>query len=183
MEREVHDILGPLGVKESRSRLITENLREVEEDLRRGSSSSVEAKKTLRQRLKVCGRGAEEEGAQQESNDMGLAAFLLKFGEGMGTFESRCEYECSGVRVVTRYLRRCRGRAHFQALDIGSHHWSLLLHRRPRPTRPLHGQHHRPDRPDHLRLRHRRRALRLWRRQDLLHVSHMGEGHVRYPAS
>jgi hypothetical protein len=107
MEREVHDILGPLGVKESRSRLITENLREVEEDLRRGSSSSVEARTTLRQRLnklnrlKVCGRGAEEEGAQQESNDMGLAAFLLKFGEGMGKcqFESESESECGCVRV------------------------------------------------------------------------------------
>jgi VIT1/CCC1 family predicted Fe2+/Mn2+ transporter len=52
MEREVHAILGPLGVKEALSRLVAEDL--------------VEA-------------------GESEKNDpnVGLTAFLLKFGEGM----------------------------------------------------------------------------------------------------
>lgn len=65
MEREVHAILGPLGVKETLSRLVAEDLREVEDD----ACLAIES--------------AEANGSKQEDPNVGLTAFLLKFGEGM----------------------------------------------------------------------------------------------------
>lgn len=65
MEREVHAILGPLGVKETLSRLVAEDLREVEDD----ACLAIES--------------AEANGSKTEDPNVGLTAFLLKFGEGM----------------------------------------------------------------------------------------------------
>lgn len=64
MEREVHAILGPLGIKETLSRLVAEDLREVEDD----ACLAIEA--------------SEATGKYEDPN-IGLTAFLLKFGEGM----------------------------------------------------------------------------------------------------
>ncbi|WWD17084.1 vacuolar iron transporter 1.1 [Kwoniella shandongensis] len=105
MEREVHSILGPLGVKEQLSRLIAEDLRVIEDDLyvpgmeRTTSAEGIVtgdggvgiARAASPSRKKGWGRllgwkkGApeEEEGGQSANEDMGLTAFLLKFGEGM----------------------------------------------------------------------------------------------------
>lgn len=71
MEREVHAILGPLGVKEALSRLVAEDLLEVEDDAC-GALEGID-------------RPADVEAGESEKNDpnVGLTAFLLKFGEGM----------------------------------------------------------------------------------------------------
>ena len=99
MEREVHSILGPLGINEALSRLVADDLRHVEEDvwgdraaeaegtegvIRLGPDSPKENSK--KGWLSWGGKkGSEEEdGGQAPSEDMGLTAFLLKFGEGMG---------------------------------------------------------------------------------------------------
>lgn len=67
MEREVHEILGPLGVKEALSRLVAEDLLEKEDEACVAVESS-----------------DEERGATEKSDpNIGLTAFLLKFGEGM----------------------------------------------------------------------------------------------------
>lgn len=72
MEREVHAILGPLGVKEALSRLVAEDLLQVEND----SCPATEG---------VEGVVVDEETGVVAKQDptVGLTAFLLKFGEGM----------------------------------------------------------------------------------------------------
>ncbi|KAJ3983024.1 Ccc1 family [Lentinula detonsa] len=64
MEREVEEILGPLGVDEKACRIVAESLRKAGRESITDSSSA----ETLRLRW---------------SQDVGLTAFLLKFGEGM----------------------------------------------------------------------------------------------------
>lgn len=66
MEREVHDILGPLGIKEALSRLVAEDLLEMEDE----ACVAVEGP-------------ADEERGEKSDPNVGLTAFLLKFGEGM----------------------------------------------------------------------------------------------------
>ncbi|OCF43187.1 membrane fraction protein [Kwoniella heveanensis CBS 569] len=91
MEREVHSILGPLGVKEPLSRLIAEDLRQVEDDLYgpgEGTSGDSLKKKggwgSMLLGWKKDRAEEEEDGGEKEiTEDMGLTAFLLKFGEGM----------------------------------------------------------------------------------------------------
>jgi vacuolar iron transporter family protein len=70
MEREVHAVLGPVGVDERLSRQVAQCLRKVEVD-----SDGVGA---------LTGQPSEEEGGLRWSKDVGLTAFLLKFGEGLG---------------------------------------------------------------------------------------------------
>ena len=73
MEREVHAVLGPVGVDERLSRQVAQCLRKVEVDSD-GVSAPVGQVHT------------EEDGGLRWSKDVGLTAFLLKFGEGLGTF-------------------------------------------------------------------------------------------------
>lgn len=189
MEREVHSILGPLGVKETLSRLVAEDLRGVEDQLyiggaadygsategvmraREGSGSS-SGKKEKRGWFgwkKVTGAEERESLLEQAGEgekgdeDMGLTAFLLKFGEGMG------ELSISDVVILER-ANSDRGSPAVQTVHIRPDYRSLLLPRRPHPAHSLHGECDRSDRPHHLELRHRRRALHLWRLQDVLHV-------------
>ena len=69
MEREVHAVLGPVGVDEQTSRMVTRNLRDVEIHSRgEGSVSSA---------------SSVEDGGLKWSESVGLTAFLLKFGEGL----------------------------------------------------------------------------------------------------
>lgn len=92
MEREVHSILGPLGVKEGLSRLVANDLRGVEDaeleeaSKRSGSGSSSSKKSWWKWGKKEGGIRLEEDGgaAAVDPGEMGLTAFLLKFGEGMG---------------------------------------------------------------------------------------------------
>ncbi|WWC89110.1 uncharacterized protein L201_004028 [Kwoniella dendrophila CBS 6074] len=106
MEREVHSILGPLGIKEPLSRLIAEDLRIVEDDLYGPGqgidgtegimpssndiappSPSSNGKKSwggIFSRNKQNEHDDQEEGGEKKiDEDMGLTAFLLKFGEGL----------------------------------------------------------------------------------------------------
>ena len=72
MEREVFAVLGPIGVDERTSRAVTKCLHDVECDTGVGghtSSSSDEETQSLRWKSEV-----------------GLTPFLLKFGEGLGSF-------------------------------------------------------------------------------------------------
>ncbi|WWC70010.1 uncharacterized protein I206_103954 [Kwoniella pini CBS 10737] len=102
MEREVHSILGPLGIKEPLSRLIAEDLRIVEDDLygpgqaingsegiMPGSNDIAPETPSQKKKWGLIPWGGkkdveEEEGGEKKvDEDMGLTAFLLKFGEGM----------------------------------------------------------------------------------------------------
>ncbi|PBK63182.1 membrane fraction protein [Armillaria solidipes] len=68
MEREVSEVLGPIGVDETTCRAVAKSLRDVEVDGYEGGGSS----------------SADEESVSLRwSKDVGLTAFLLKFGEGL----------------------------------------------------------------------------------------------------
>lgn len=74
MEREVYAVLGPVGVDERTSRAVTKCLRDVEFDTDvdgSGPSSPDEETQSLRWK-----------------SDVGLTPFLLRFGEGLGSFFS-----------------------------------------------------------------------------------------------
>jgi hypothetical protein len=130
MEREVHSILGPIGVKEGLSRLIANDLRTVEEEslenaskMKSGSSGSWWKiwKKTGGIRLE------EEGGTPENDGEMGLTAFLLKFGEGMGAYSLFWIYE-------ENIADNCRGGPYIPTIYLSPNHRSLLLLRWPHPT-------------------------------------------------
>ncbi|KIR59657.1 membrane fraction protein, partial [Cryptococcus bacillisporus CA1873] len=96
MEREIHSILGPLGVKEPLSRLVAEDLRSVEDEIygppgAQGSEGVMQGTDVVSEsgnkkwgllnwRTK---KTEEEDGGVCGNQEMGMTAFLLKFGEGM----------------------------------------------------------------------------------------------------
>ncbi|EJF61757.1 hypothetical protein DICSQDRAFT_136275 [Dichomitus squalens LYAD-421 SS1] len=80
MEREVHAVLGPVGIDEKTSRQVAAALREIEFGPESGSSSHSHRTSGGSDATVVA-----EEGGQQLrwAKDVGLTAFLLKFGEGI----------------------------------------------------------------------------------------------------
>ncbi|KAI0372386.1 DUF125-domain-containing protein [Pilatotrama ljubarskyi] len=85
MEREVHAVLGPVGVDEKVSRQVASCLREVEfssgpDELGESSGGHRTAPGSTASDATLT---AEEGGELRWSRDVGLTAFLLKFGEGL----------------------------------------------------------------------------------------------------
>ena len=80
MEREVHAVLGRVGVDEKVSRQVAHSLREIEmsQSCSDGSAPTPSPH----------GTRSDEEGGLRWSKDFGITAFLLKFGEGLGMFFS-----------------------------------------------------------------------------------------------
>lgn len=76
MEREVHAVLGPVGVDEKLSRQVAQNLLKVEVD-EHGHGHGFNG------RSESSVNDAESNGLRW-SKDVGISAFLLKFGEGLG---------------------------------------------------------------------------------------------------
>lgn len=74
MEREVHAVLGPVGVDEMTSQAVTNCLRKVEDNSGFDGSGPAPAD--------------EEKASREMKSAAGLTPFLLKFGEGMGMFIS-----------------------------------------------------------------------------------------------
>ena len=137
MEREVHSILGPLGVNEALSRLVAEDLRRVEDDVWGDRAVGTEGVEGVVSASSIPNKDSnkswfgkknneEEDGGQSPSEDMGLTAFLLKFGEGLG------EYTCE--MALTH-----RGGTQVPTIHLRPHHRSLLLYRRSHPIDPLYG--------------------------------------------
>lgn len=93
MEREVHAVLGPIGVDKQTSRLVTRNLRDVEMDTQ-GEGCSSDAGSL---------RSGAEEGGLKWSRSVGLTAFLLKFGEGLEEVTTRRMY-MSAFTIGMGYL-------------------------------------------------------------------------------
>ncbi len=85
MEREVHAVLGPVGVDQNVSRQVALNLLEVESAAADRSEGSSDVERSLKW-----------------SHSVGVTEFLLKFGEGMGAFFTACLFCCVdlGLRHV-----------------------------------------------------------------------------------
>ena len=134
MEREVHSILGPIGVKEGLSRLIANDLRTVEEEsLENASRASGSSSKSWWKIWKrEGGIRLEEDGGSPggDPGDMGLTAFLLKFGEGMGEVPT-----CSSSIA---HANHDRGGPTITTVHFGIHNRVLILYRRSHPTRSVH---------------------------------------------
>lgn len=80
MEREVHAVLGRVGVDEKVSRQVTRSLLEAEMS---GSGSEVGSHHNHAS-SSVGSVSDEEEAGLRWSQDVGVTPFLLKFGEGLG---------------------------------------------------------------------------------------------------
>ena len=80
MEREVHAVLGRVGVDEKVSRQVTRSLLEAEMS---GSGSEVGSHRNHAS-SSVGSVSDEEEAGLRWSQDVGVTPFLLKFGEGLG---------------------------------------------------------------------------------------------------
>ncbi|KAG8713924.1 hypothetical protein FRC11_010506 [Ceratobasidium sp. 423] len=89
MEREVHAVLGPVGVSEQTSRALATELRQVEVEVSAPTTTDgTIAKRQSWMSLGTWGRKStppveEESQLLRWEEDVGLTAFLLKFGEGM----------------------------------------------------------------------------------------------------
>jgi len=94
MEREVHAVLGSVGVEEPLSRLVAESLLKVEADQAEAcdwdESREDAAGKGKWWKMgfggKKTGEETEEGGGTRWSKDVGVTGFLMKFGEGLGKF-------------------------------------------------------------------------------------------------
>ncbi|CAE7197602.1 unnamed protein product [Rhizoctonia solani] len=80
MEREVHAVLGPVGVSEQTSRSLATELRQVEVD---SPSTGITQRKSWISWGRNSPAPEEESQSLRWEQDVGLTAFLLKFGEGM----------------------------------------------------------------------------------------------------
>ncbi|KAI7953644.1 hypothetical protein MJO28_006191 [Puccinia striiformis f. sp. tritici] len=89
MEREVHEVLGPIGLDESISRTVAAALLRVESEAEESTDETTE-ESTAHWVLRCLGRqpklSKQIDDANQQlrwAKDVGITAFLLKFGEGL----------------------------------------------------------------------------------------------------
>jgi VIT1/CCC1 family predicted Fe2+/Mn2+ transporter len=82
MEREVFAVLGPIGIDEKLSRQVTQRLREVEDEFTGDDDSHTATHTHYSSSATLIDEEVESAGLRWSSN-IGLTAFLLKFGEGM----------------------------------------------------------------------------------------------------
>lgn len=80
MEREVHQVLGPLGLDEKLSRQVADALLRVEEDSDRAGDGPAQSSSSS---------SSSVESGLRWAKDVGLSAFLLKFGEGLEEVPNR----------------------------------------------------------------------------------------------
>jgi VIT1/CCC1 family predicted Fe2+/Mn2+ transporter len=93
MEREVQEVLGPLGVDDKTCREVTRSLREVEVDDAAGTPGGGY----------VTGRDEENHAQLRWSSEVGLTAFLLKFGQGLEEIPNKRMY-VSAFTIGMGYL-------------------------------------------------------------------------------
>lgn len=176
MEREVHGVLGPVGVDEHTSRLVARNLRDVEIETG-GEGSDASSSRTQ----------VEEGQALKWSKSVGLTAFLLKFGEGieevttkrmyLSAFTIGMGYLLGGLIPLLPYFfgESHQGISALHTLTFCSSSPRtdcphLLLHyhwHRPYHFRRCQGSHHRcrrRPRPRRIRLGRLLNATSRWRR-------------------
>ena len=103
MEREVHAVLGPVGIDEKLSRQVASCLRDVEITGGDGAHHSRASSNPRASTASDLTLAAEEGGALRWARDVGLTAFLLKFGEGLEEVPTRRLYT-SALTIGMGYL-------------------------------------------------------------------------------
>lgn len=99
MEREVHAVLGPVGVDERTSRAVAHCLMNVEVDSHGEGASTTAAGSDTASRAST----GDSEAGLKWSGSVGLSAFLLKFGEGLEEVPTRRLYT-SALTIGMGYL-------------------------------------------------------------------------------
>ncbi|KAI0729545.1 VIT family-domain-containing protein [Fomitopsis betulina] len=99
MEREVHAVLGPVGVDERTSRAVAHCLMNVEVDSHGEGASSTAVGSDTASRVST----TDSEAGLKWSGSVGLSAFLLKFGEGLEEVPTRRLYT-SALTIGMGYL-------------------------------------------------------------------------------
>ena len=99
MEREVHAVLGPVGVDEKTSRAVAHCLMNVEVDAHGEGTAAAAGSDTASRASTV----ADSEAGLRWSASVGLSAFLLKFGEGLEEVPTRRLYT-SALTIGMGYL-------------------------------------------------------------------------------
>lgn len=88
MEREVHSVLGSVGVDESISRVVAQSLLQVESDQAEAGDwddNAIHPKKAAWWKMGL-GKSDPEAGSSLKwSKDVGVTGFLMRFGEGLGS--------------------------------------------------------------------------------------------------
>lgn len=111
MAREVHAVLGPVGVDEKVSLQVAKNLLDAESASRFGSGrqsrsgSRPSSSHSVDERTRLINAGPDVEEQAVYDQDVGITAFLLKFGEGMGTYY---------FRRLPQSPHTCSNTTHFQ---------------------------------------------------------------------
>ena len=129
VEREVHAILGPVGVDQNVSRRVAHSLREVESGMDQSNGHEASAPAT------------DTERGLRWSQSVGVTEFLLKFGEGLGTRLSPGRLLCSGF-LLTRtyfyfYFYMSRGSSNAPPLPVCIYDWDGLSYRGRDPITSL----------------------------------------------
>ena len=110
MEREVSEVLAPVGVDDKTCRAVARCLRGVEVDSQGNGALSN-------------GSGSDPENVGLKwSQDVGLTAFLLKFGQGLGEFAFIHSFEYFLIYVI------CRGNSRSSDVCLRIHHWHGIFH-------------------------------------------------------
>lgn len=81
MEREVHAVLGAVGVEESLSRVVAESLLRVEAEQAEAGDWEDDSSDSKWWKF---GRDKKAVDGLKWSKDIGVTGFLMKFGEGLG---------------------------------------------------------------------------------------------------
>ncbi|EJU04193.1 DUF125-domain-containing protein [Dacryopinax primogenitus] len=101
MGRQVHEILGPVGIDENASQLVANELRKIESANYGADGKEIRHRHLARKTVDA------EKGSQAETDigaeDMGLTAFFLKFGEGLEDIPIRRLY-ISALTIGSGYL-------------------------------------------------------------------------------
>ena len=90
MEREVHSVLGAVGIDENLSRQVADSLWALEDEQAAqtvasgGGNGEGDERKSWFGSWSRKGNKGDGESGLRWSQDVGLTAFLLKFGEGLG---------------------------------------------------------------------------------------------------
>jgi len=82
MGRQVHEILGPVGIDEKAAQIVANELRSIESTRYGADGKEIRRRNNFFQKQTDAEKGSQLE-SEVGDDDMGLTAFFLKFGEGL----------------------------------------------------------------------------------------------------
>jgi VIT family len=130
VEREVHALLGPVGLDQNVSRRVARSLLEVESGMDQSNGNG-----------QAPASATDAEHGLRWSHSVGVTEFLLKFGEGFGTRLLPGRLLCGAhkglfILVISAHFRS-RGSSNAPPLPVCIYDWDGLSYRRRDPINSL----------------------------------------------